>query len=152
MTREEAADIASYLRRQARKGRLAAELIQHPVLTLEGVSEVERMLDRCAPHISPDGLVVLSFLKTALGAELAKASSARQRGRAQLVRWLFEQYYRPKGYSARRAATEISGAAKEIRMAEDYPAEPYRSVKRIVALNGNKVPSFGTIKKDLCGN
>ncbi|XUY27596.1 hypothetical protein RMR21_004345 [Agrobacterium sp. rho-8.1] len=144
MTEDEATELARAAAKTARKRRPS----RPAPMTLAGVEEATRGLDMLAQHANPEAVFVLVRLRALLSTELKKQSQARAAGRAEAVRFLYANFYRPRGYGVRAAARDILENLAGMKAGAEYRAEPKRSISRIVQLNG-KAPSEGTIKKDL---
>lgn len=145
MNDNEAAELARASKRSARR----AKSLKSTPLTAAGIQEALRAIDLAAQHSTPEAVAVFARLRTLLHREATKKSSARLAARSGLVRWLFREHYRPRGRGVRAAAIDMAQKARSVEEGAEYRAEPMRTIAKIVRTNGGKIPSKGTINKDL---
>lgn len=145
MDSNEVAELARAAKRLARR----AKPLKSTPLTAAGIQEAFHVLDMAAQHSPPEAVAVFARLRTLLDRELAKQGPVRMAARQELVRWLFRTHYEPEGKGVRAAAFDMATKACSVEEGVEYRAEPMRTIANIVRTNGGKIPSEGTIKKDL---
>lgn len=113
------------------------------------VAFVHRQIAQFRENLDPETGAYLDAILRAADDARQKARQNRQRQRGDFLRAVASSPWRKPEWSNRRAAHEMEVTGNRLRSDQEYRSEPQATLKKVREMNGGKMPSAETIRKEI---